>query len=172
MKVLNLRCENGHGFEGWFGSEDEFVAQQQRNLIECPVCASALVQKLPSAPRLNLGARATQGLDLQAGAQEAHSRPVPAVVPNVPNHSLPNPAELASVAHMEAAFLDMVRQVMDKTEDVGRRFAQEARRMHHGDVDARAIRGQASLSEVKDLMEEGIDVLPLPIPEALKNKPH
>ena len=170
MKVLNLRCEHGHAFEGWFASEDDFLSQNQRHLIECPMCASALVQKMPSAPRLNFGSKAEPPALLgqnQAGPLQAKE---PMAV-NAPANTS-NEGQLLQAAQTQAAFLKAARQLMENTEDVGKRFAQEARKMHHGEIEGRPIRGQASLSEAKELLDEGIDVLPLPIPEALKNKLH
>jgi hypothetical protein len=144
MKVLNLQCGHGHGFEGWFASEDEYQGQLARGLVECPLCGDRDVSKLPSAPRLNLGPRSDPQPD---GRQEVVSLPD---------------------ASLQAAWFRMVRQVMAQTEDVGERFAEEARRIHYGEVDERGIRGQASREETEALLEEGIGVLPLPIPKALK----
>jgi hypothetical protein len=145
MKVLNLQCTHGHGFEGWFASEDDFRSQLGRGLVECPLCGDHGVQKLPSAPRLNLGAPAPA-----ASAQ--------------PKQDLVTSPDKA----MQAAWLKMVRHVMANTEDVGERFPEEARRMHYGEAEERAIRGQASVEDAKALVEEGIGVLPLPVPKALK----
>lgn len=144
MKVLNLQCPHRHVFEGWFGSEDEFQSQLQRGLVECPMCGDTAITKLPSAPRLNLGAQ---------------PRPEPAARQDVV--ATPDAA-------MQAAWLKMVRHVMANTEDVGERFAEEARRIHHGEADERGIRGQATREETQELLEEGIGVLPLPVPKALK----
>ena len=144
MKVLNLQCGASHSFEGWFGSEDDFQDQLGRGLVECPMCGDTQVHKLPSAPRLNLGATEP--------AKPAAKQEVAA----------PGPAAL------QAAYLQMVRQVLANTEDVGERFAEEARRMHYGEAQERGIRGQASREETEALLEEGIGVLPLPIPKALK----
>ncbi len=141
MKVLNLQCSNGHGFEGWFASEDEFRGQLGRGLVECPLCADTSVSKLPSAPRINLG----------AAAPETRND-----VANVPD------------AGMQAAWMKMVREVMARTEDVGERFPEEARRIHYGESQERGIRGQATREETEALLEEGIGVMPLPIPKALK----
>ena len=143
MKVLNLRCSHEHVFEGWFGSDEEFQGQLERGLLECPMCGDTGIAKLPSAPRLNLG------------AQPAEAAPRQDVV------SMPDAA-------MQRAWLKMVRHVMANTEDVGERFAEEARRIHHGESEERGIRGQASREETEALLEEGIGVLPLPIPKALK----
>lgn len=141
MKVLNLQCQHAHGFEGWFASDDEFQDQLGRGLLECPVCGDRQVHKLPSAPRLNLGAAAP------GGKQEVMATPD---------------------KELQAAWLKMVRHVMANTEDVGERFAEEARRIHYGESEERGIRGQASAEETQALAEEGISVLPLPVPKALK----
>lgn len=142
MKVLNLQCSHKHDFEGWFGSEDDFQGQLERGLVECPVCGDTAVSKLPSAPRLNLGAS-----EPQQPKQDVMTTPDRA---------------------MQAKWLEMVRHVLANTEDVGERFAEEARRIHYGETEERNIRGQASREETEALLEEGISVLPLPIPKALK----
>jgi hypothetical protein len=142
MKVLDLRCANGHGFEGWFGSEDDFLDQNGRGLVECPLCADHVITRLPSAPRLNL-----------SGARE----PAPA----------PAKAEPAA-ADLQAMWMQAVRHAIENTDDVGERFAEEARRIHYGETDARGIRGVASPQERQALHEEGIEVLSLPIPAGLK----
>lgn len=143
MKVLNLQCSHAHGFEGWFASEDDFQGQLARGLVECPLCGDAQVTKMPSAPRLNLGAAEPQA-------------PAKQEVVSAPN------------AQLQAAWLQMVRQVMANTEDVGERFAEEARKIHYGESEERGIRGQATREETEALLEEGIGVLPLPLPKGLK----
>ena len=148
MKVLNLQCAHRHAFEGWFGSEDDFQAQLERGLVECPMCGDTAVAKLPSAPRLNLGAQPAPAADHKQPQQEVANVPGPAA--------------------MQAAWLKMVRHVMANTEDVGERFTEEARRIHYGESEERGIRGQASAEQTQELLEEGIGVLPLPIPKALK----
>ncbi|KAB2904220.1 MAG: DUF1178 family protein [Burkholderiaceae bacterium] len=145
MKVLDLHCPGGHAFEGWFASEDDFQTQLGRSLVQCPLCGSHEIRKALSAPRLNLGAQPASPLDTQQ--------------PKAPAHG-----DRAA----QAAWLRMARKIMTETEDVGPRFAQEARRMHHGEVEERAIRGQSSVKETLQLLEEGIAVLPLPLPEAAK----
>ena len=142
MKVLDLQCSQQHTFEGWFGSEADFQEQLARGIVECPLCGDAGVSKMLSAPRLNLGA-----------APQAAPRQDVVTAPD---------------ATMQAAWMKMVRHVMANTEDVGPRFAEEARKIHYGETEERGIRGQASVRETQDLIEEGIGVLPLPIPNALK----
>jgi hypothetical protein len=153
MKVLDLQCEHRHEFEGWFGSEDDFQSQLSRRLVECPVCASHQVVKRLSAPRLNL-----------SGARDPESAPVPAPNPETGTAVTDTP----SPAQMQAAWMQMVRHVMANTVDVGDKFAEEARKIHYGETEERQIRGQVSVQETRELLDEGIPVLPLPIPEALK----
>ena len=139
MKVLNLRCESGHGFEGWFASEDEFLTQNGGGLIECPMCGDKVISRMPSAPRLNL-----------AGARsEAPAQP-------------PQPAD------PQAAWQRVVRELMARTENVGNRFAEEARRIHYGEKPERGIRGTASSEERAQLRDEGIETLTLPMPRAFE----
>lgn len=133
MKVLNLRCSHDHGFEGWFGSEAEFQDQLARGLVGCPLCGDVAIEKMPSAPRLNLGAEQ------------------PAPTP-------PAPPQNDERQRVWAA----MRQALANAEDVGERFVDEARRMHHGETEHRQIRGQASVADALELLEEGVPVLPLP----------
>ena len=138
MKVLDLRCEHDHRFEGWFGSEDDFVSQLDRHLVECPLCASKAITRLPSAPRLNV-----------AGLREAPSAPA-------------EPAD--AVVTGQAQWMRAVRKMLEQTDDVGERFAEEARRIHYGETPERAIRGQATRDEAQALRDEGIDVVSVPLP--------
>ena len=142
MKVLDLLCPQDHAFEGWFASEDDFQSQHARGLVQCPMCGSADIRKGLSAPRLNLGA------PVEASASKEPAIPPPAA--------------------LQAAWLQLARQIVEKTEDVGDRFAAEARRMHYGETEERGIRGQATAQETAELLDEGIAVLPLLLPEAAK----
>lgn len=146
MKVLNLRCSNGHGFEGWFASDDEFMEQNGSGLLQCPLCADSVVSRLPSAPRLNLsGARQERG-------GERAAMPVAAGPP---------------ANELQALWLKAVRHVLVHTEDVGERFAEEARRIHYGEVPSRGIRGQVNAEQRDELIDEGIEIFALPLPRAL-----
>ena len=154
MKVLDLQCSQGHAFEGWFASHDDYESQRERGLLSCPLCNDAQVTRTPSAPRLNLGHGQSEPPPAPAGAAAV---PVAGQTP-----ALPPPAAL------QAAWMKMVRHVMANTEDVGQRFAEEARRMHHGESEGRGIRGQASREETEALLDEGVEILPLPVPVGLK----
>lgn len=159
MLVVDLHCEHGHQFEGWFASADDLSAQQARGLVSCPVCGSVSVTRRPSAPRLNV-----------SGLRESPVRAKPADAEVPAESGAPMPAEAAeAVQALQAMYLHAVRQVVANTEDVGERFADEARRMHYGDTPERAIRGQASPQQREELRDEGIEVLSLPIPAALKD---
>ena len=145
MKVLDLQCSEQHVFEGWFACEDDYVAQRDRQLIECPLCGDTSISKRLSAPRLQLGsgrgeASEPQELVATAGADQA----------------------------LQTAWMDVARRILANTDDVGEKFAEEARKIHYGETPERGIRGQASRSEADALIEEGIAVMRLPLPEVLK----
>jgi hypothetical protein len=149
MKVLDLRCGAGHAFEGWFASEDDYGTQRERGLLDCPVCGNVEVVRLPSAPRLNLsGARAPD--PAPASAPAGGSTPAPAT-------------ELAMHGNAARRFVEAVAELLQNTQDVGPRFAEEARRIHYGETEAKAIRGQATPQEREALADEGIEVFTLPV---------
>ncbi|MEY8689991.1 MAG: DUF1178 family protein [Leptothrix sp. (in: b-proteobacteria)] len=166
MKVYNLQCPHGHGFEGWFGSEADYLDQQARALLTCPVCGSAEVQRLPSAPRLNLLDTTRVTRAPEPAAAKPASAPVAVGDPRASAASAATPSDGPDAA-AQVAFLQAVRHVLAHTEDVGSRFADEARRIHHGDVEARPIRGQASAEQRRELLDEGIEVHSLPVPAGL-----
>lgn len=155
MKVFDLACDHEHRFEGWFASADGFADQQARKLIECPICGSHDVKRLPAAARLNLsGAQppaGSEGRNPSAGAGRAAAA-----------KSSMTPEQF------QAMFVKMTRRIIESTEDVGDRFAEEARRIHYSEAPERAIRGSTSREEAAALREEGIEVFALPMPVALK----
>ena len=150
MKVFDLACEHEHRFEGWFGSAEDYESQLARGLVECPVCASKAIRKLLAAPRLNL-----------SGASDTSQQPSRAPVPAA-GAGAPDPRAL------QAMFMRMARALVRDTEDVGERFAEEARKIHYREAPERGIRGVASPDEARELAEEGIEVFSFPIPAALK----
>lgn len=145
MKVLDLQCQHQHVFEGWFASEQDFLTQLERSLVQCPVCGDALISKRLSAPRLNL-----------AG----------------PRDETPAEQEMVSTDAIEqtlqAAWLAAARRIVTDTDDVGERFAEEARRIHYGECKQRGIRGQTTRAEADALIEEGVAVMPFVLPQFLK----
>ena len=147
MTVLDLQCAQRHVFEGWFASEEDYASQNERGLVACPMCGDTAIAKMLSAPRLNLGS-AREDAPAQPDVREVFS----------------GSNQLA----VQAAWIQVARRIMKETDDVGPRFAEEARKIHYGETPERGIRGQASVAETQALIEEGIAVMPLPLPEALK----
>jgi len=137
MKVLDIQCANAHVFEGWFADEDAFQSQVSAGFLQCPVCGSAAVHKLLSAPRIR---RSTPATDKSAQARQ----------------------DAAPAAQVQAQWLQRARDMVAQAEDVGERFAAEARAMHEGEQEGRAIRGVASAEEARGLLDDGILVLPVP----------
>ena len=133
MIIFDLSCEEGHRFEGWFASHEDFNAQQEKGLVRCPHCDSSQVRRIPSASHI-AAPRSSSATDSAA-----------------------NPAgdTLRLLRRLGEA-------ILQNSEDVGRRFAEEARRIHYAEAPARTIRGQATREEFLELHEEGIDVLPVP----------
>lgn len=144
MKVLNLRCSHDHRFEGWFASDDDFASQSERGLMACPICDDKAIARLPSAPRLNVST-------LRGDAQA------------------PPPAAEVAQARAQGRWLRGVREMLARTEDVGDRFPEEARRIHYGEAQERGIRGRATPEDADALRDEGIEVVAMAVPETLKN---
>jgi hypothetical protein len=133
-----LRCAQSHRFESWFGSSADFDRLDSAGLILCAVCGSDQVEKDLMAPRIGGGSHAA------------------------PAGDAPPPALSAPATPAEAALRELRRRIEASAENVGRRFAAEARRIHHGEAPERAIIGEARPREARELLEEGIPVAPLP----------
>lgn len=149
MKVFDLVCEHDHPFEGWFASAVAFDDQLARALVRCPVCDSAQVRRTPSAPRLNL-----------SSPTEKRAEPAPTPRADALTTAMP------TVEQLRALWLEAARHLVRNTEDVGVRFAEEARRIHYQEAPERGIRGVTTADERAELEDEGIDVFSFPIPAA------
>jgi hypothetical protein len=147
MIVFDLLCDGGHRFEGWFGSAEDYAKQKERSLLCCPVCGVARVERVPSAARLNLGA-------------------VEAPAPEKPDPVAAQMEGKDAFAVAQMLYSRMLDQLLEKTEDVGTRFPEEARRIHYQEAPARGIRGQATQQEHDELLDEGIQVARFPIPDS------
>jgi hypothetical protein len=143
MIVFELICGDQHRFEGWFASGDDFERQRAKGLLACPICATGAVSKLPTA---KLGRSA----EAPAGPANPRESPLPAAAGGG-----------QQLRVTVAAFVDFV---LRNTEDVGRAFPEEARRIHRHEAPQRGIRGSASPEEVEALQEEGIGVISVPLP--------
>jgi hypothetical protein len=147
MIVFDLECRiAGHRFEGWFASSDDFARQQEGGLVACPTCGASDVVKAPMTP--NLGRKGNQ---LQVAPT---STPRPVSSANLPPEAV----------KMMKALAKMQAEALKDSRWVGSGFAEQSRAMHYGEKDAESIHGQATLAEAKELLEEGIEVAPLPFP--------
>jgi len=148
MIVFDLLCGAGHRFEGWFGSAEDFASQRERSLLSCPSCGSAQVSRVPSATRANLGATAPKS-------------PVPQGKDPVKTPEMEGKDPFAIAQMLYSRMLD---ELLTKSEDVGREFPAEARKIFYKESPARAIRGQATNQEHDELVDEGIPVARFPVP--------
>ncbi len=151
MIVFDLVCSNSHRFEGWFASGAEFERQEKASLLSCPVCGSTDVSKGLHAPHVKTGG------DVQ----------------NAPTKATKDKADKAQqYANIAEGLSQLVDYVVANTEDVGDAFPEEARKIHYKEVPERKIRGNASREQVKELREEGIEVIALPVPPYRLTKSH
>lgn len=154
MIRYTLVCDNGHGFEGWFRSSDSYDAQAASGLVACLACGSVKVAKAMMAPALAKTAALVPDKS-RSIAEAPASEPVA-----VPSGDVP---VMAEPERQLRALMRAVREHVTRTADnVGPRFPEEARRMHYGEAEFRPIYGEASPSEARALVEEGIEVAPLP----------
>ena len=148
MIVFDLLCGGGHRFDGWFGSPADFTAQKAADQLSCPSCGTTKVERVPSASRVNLGATA----------------PKPPVVQQerTPQMEGKDPFAIAQMLYSR-----MLDEMLTKSEDVGKEFPAEARKIFYKEAPERAIRGEATQEQHEELVEEGIPVLRLPVPPRL-----
>ena len=143
MIVFDLACADGHVFEAWFGSSADYEDQRARKLLSCPICGQSEVAKTVMAPNVGAkGNRASAPVAMRSGGP-------------------PAPAEMKE---MLAALARAQAKMLEGSEHVGARFADEARAIHDGDAPERAIHGQATIAEARSLADDGVPVVPLPMP--------
>ena len=170
MKVYNLACPLDHRFEGWFASEEDCLAQQDKGMLACPICDSTEITRMPSAPHIakSGSSKVVSSTELtvanpaaadNSGISGAISGDVVALTGG--DHS-------QLEAQVQAAFLKGMRELMGRSEDVGNSFAEEARKIHYKESPERSIRGQTTLDEAESLREEGIEVMAMPMMPAFK----
>ena len=152
MIVYDLGCGNDHRFEGWFASADDYNEQTKSKLLSCPLCGDERIARVPHASHLSTSSEA----------------PAPQTPPAKGGRALPS-----QYANLGAELLaTVIEKVLENTEDVGRAFPEEARKIHYREVPERHIRGTASNKEVEALREEGIEVVALPVPPHRLSKTH
>lgn len=141
MISFSLLCSNGHEFEGWFSSSSDYDSQRERGLVECPICGDQSIEKALMAPSVSTS----------RGRENEHPVPV---------------AMNSEQQKMMTKIRELSRQLRQGAENVGDKFAEEARKIHYGETEARGIYGKATPVEAKGLAEEGVEFIPLPsLPE-------
>ncbi len=150
MIRYSLHCERGHMFESWFQSSSAYEAQEKRKLVNCPVCGSAKVERAIMAPRIVS----------KKGRESA--APAPAVATDVTTPGS-TPLLMAQERELRAKLRELRDHIVKNADNVGERFPNEARKMHYGDIEHRPIYGEASPDEARSLIEEGVEVSPLPV---------
>ena len=150
MIRYTLRCDKDHSFESWFQSSGAYDSQVKRKLVSCPVCGSAKVKKAIMAPRIV----SRKGRD-----KPAFEAPAPAEA-TAPEST---PLMMTQERELRAKLKELRDHIVKNADNVGERFPNEARKMHYGDIEHRPIYGEASPEEARSLIDEGVEVAPLPV---------
>jgi hypothetical protein len=150
MIRYSLRCERGHAFESWFQSSSAYEAQEKRKLVNCPVCGSPKVERAIMAPRIVS----------KKGRETVVPAPAAATDVTTPTST---PLLMAQERELRAKLRELRDHIVKNADNVGERFPNEARKMHYGDIEHRPIYGEASPDEARSLIEEGVEVSPLPV---------
>ncbi len=154
MIVFDLKCEQNHQFESWFRSSDAYSEQLAAGLVECPYCGSIDIGKAVMSP--NVGAK---------GNQERRRAIVPSatIEASAASAAMAVSSETRELAKKATEAIEKFQKHIEKScENVGENFAEEARKIHYGETDERGIYGETSIEEAQELLEEGVDVMPLP----------
>jgi len=161
MIRYSLRCERDHSFESWFQSSGAYDTQVKRKLVSCPVCGSSKVEKAIMAPRI-----------VSKKGRERHQEAVPAPTPtpaapaeatSTPPAQGSTPLMMAQERELRAKLKELRDHIVKNADNVGEKFPNEARKMHYGEIEHRPIYGEASPDEARALIEEGVEVSPLPV---------
>ena len=152
MIHYHLRCERGHAFESWFQSSSAYEAQEKRRLVNCPLCGSAKVERAIMAPQIVS----------KKGRESAVPAPAAAAATEVAAPAA-TPLLMAQERELRAKLKELREHIVKNADNVGERFPNEARKMHYGDIEHRPIYGEASPNEARSLIEEGVEVTPLPV---------
>jgi hypothetical protein len=152
MIRYNLRCGKGHSFESWFQSSAAYESQEKRKLVSCPACGSVKVERAIMAPQI-----------VSKKGREA-AVPAPAEAPTTETTAQRStPLLMAQELELRAKIKELRDHIVKNADNVGERFPNEARKMHYGDIEHRPIYGEASPEEARSLIDEGVEVSPLPV---------
>jgi hypothetical protein len=154
MIRYSLRCDRGHEFESWFQSSSAYEQQEKRKLVNCPACGSAKVERAIMAPQI-VSKRRRDG-------EAPAPAPAPAASTDV-TAPASTPLMMAQERELRAKIKELRDHIVKNADNVGERFPNEARKMHYGDIEHRPIYGEASPDEARALIEEGVEVSPLPV---------
>jgi hypothetical protein len=152
MIRYNLRCDRGHAFESWFQSSSAYESQEKRKLVSCPACGSAKVERAIMAPQIV----SKKGRDSTPPA----AAPAAATEVAAPTST---PLLMAQERELRVKLKELRDHIVKNADNVGERFPNEARKMHYGDIEHRPIYGEASPEEARSLIDEGVEVSPLPV---------
>jgi hypothetical protein len=153
-----LRCERDHTFESWFQDSSAYDQQVKRKLVSCPVCNSVKVDKAIMAPRIVSKKSRDRAEPVAAPAPAA-----PAAAETAATATGSTPLVMAQERELRAKLKELRDHIVKNADNVGEKFPNEARKMHYGDIEHRPIYGEASPEEAKSLIEEGVEVSPLPV---------
>ena len=154
MIRYSLRCDHGHQFESWFQSSAAYEQQERRKLVNCPACGSAKVERAIMAPQIVS----------RKGREIAAPEPEPAATPATEvTAPASTPLLMAPERELRAKLKELRDHIVKNADNVGERFPTEARKMHYGDIEHRPIYGEASPDDARALIEEGVEVSPLPV---------
>ena len=154
MIHYTLRCDRGHAFESWLQSSSAYESQEKRKLVNCPVCGSSKVERAIMAPQIVS----------KKGRQSAEAAPAPATTSTeVTAPAASTPLLMAQERELRAKLKELREHIVKNADNVGERFPNEARKMHYGDIEHRPIYGEASPEEARALIDEGVEVTPLPV---------
>jgi hypothetical protein len=151
MIRYNLRCDRGHAFESWFQSSSAYESQEKRELVSCPACGSVKVERAIMAPQI-VSKKSKDG-----------TAPSPAAAPAEVAAPASTPLMMAQERELRAKLKELRDHIVKNADNVGERFPNEARKMHYGDIEHRPIYGEASPEEARSLIDEGVEVSPLPV---------
>jgi hypothetical protein len=150
MIRYNLRCDRGHAFESWFQSSSAYESQEKRKLVSCPACDSTKVERAIMAPQIVS----------KKSKDSAAAAPAPSTEVSAPAST---PLMMAQERELRAKLKELRDHIVKNADNVGERFPNEARKMHYGDIEHRPIYGEASPEEARSLIDEGVEVSPLPV---------
>jgi hypothetical protein len=161
MIRYNLRCERGHAFESWFQSSAAYESQEKRKLVNCPACGSAKVERAIMAPQI-VGKKGRDNRDNAKENAKENSMPAAAAATDVAAAGS-TPLMMAQERELRAKLKELRDHIVKNADNVGERFPNEARKLHYGDIEHRPIYGEASPDEARALIDEGVEVSPLPV---------